>query len=761
MTSFFQHPWLAWIRRPRSPAVDSVEVAGVPVPTVVVTRDADLAHTLESALPTVAQPLCSCRNLWVARRSARGLSARLILVDWRLPAPALTQIVRHFGRSMLDPVHRPVVVALVPRGDDQLAAAAAGAAVDDWIVLPESESVLTARVARVIAVAAGGPRRADPGEGSMLAPEAPSTLDRVDDGLFCWDLERNRFEPGESFAAMIGADEASDRSLEAWLEQVHPEDAPRLRHALESCRTDGPSPVLQRFRLRHRDGGHRWMLLRAEVVRTADSGPTHVLGRQIELSPLEGSIGDGSLLALYDPLTGVPNRALLIDRIRHVMATVRRNPARPFAVLFFDVDRFKNVNDSLGHLKGDSLLRSVAERVSAACRPSDTVARFGGDEFAVVVEDAPDVRAAIVAAERLQAQFAKPFDLDGIDVFVSISIGIAFWRDDYRQAEELLRDADTAMYRAKAMGRNTFAVFDEDMHARVVATLKLENDLRRALTREEFRPYFQPIFSLRHGRITGFEVLARWEHPERGLLLPKEFIPVAEEMGAIIQIDRLIAEHACIQLRSWQNRFRFAPPLWVSVNISTTQFLLPDLVPQIDHILRKTGLYGQSLKLEVTESALMEHARYATDMLAQLRALDIGIMIDDFGTGYSSLAYLRRFEVDTLKIDYSFVSRMTEDDESEEIVRTIVTLARNLGKETVAEGVESRKQLELLRELKVDRVQGFYLAPPLSPPDAEELLESIRTAPDHLERILTCRLRNQREENGRHTSTGETGPLSS
>jgi EAL domain-containing protein (putative c-di-GMP-specific phosphodiesterase class I) len=301
------------------------------------------------------------------------------------------------------------------------------------------------------------------------------------------------------------------------------------------------------------------------------------------------------------------------------------------------------------------------------------------------------------------------------------------------------------MYRAKAMGRNSFAVFDEEMHARVVATLKLETDLRRAIARNEFATYYQPIVSITEGRITGFEVLVRWNHPERGLLAPAEFIQVAEEMGAIIQIDRWVAEEACSQLRSWQNTYRHNPPLTVSVNISGTQFMQPDLVTQIDHILRKTGLYGRSLTVEVTESVLMENAQYASEMLDQLRALDINISIDDFGTGYSSLAYLRRFQIDTLKIDYSFVSRMLADEESEQIVRTITTLAGNLGKQTVAEGVETRSQFEALEKLRVDRVQGFFVSPPLTAERAEALLERTALSDNHLKKILHDRLHSSKE----------------
>jgi predicted signal transduction protein with EAL and GGDEF domain len=369
-----------------------------------------------------------------------------------------------------------------------------------------------------------------------------------------------------------------------------------------------------------------------------------------------------------------------------------------------------------------------------------TAARFGGDEFAVVAESLVDIRAAISVADRLLSTFSIPFDLDGVEVFVTVSIGIAFWNPSYSKPEDLLRDADTAMYRAKAMGRNRYAVFDTSMHDRVVATLQLENDLRRALVRNEFSPYYQPIVDLASGRITGFEALVRWEHPERGLVMPSDFIPVAEDMGAIIQLDRYVAEQGCQQLRTWRGQFRPHKSLNLSVNISSTQFNQPDLVPQIDLILRNTGLYGKSLTIEVTESVLMENAAHAVHMLEQLRSLDIGISIDDFGTGYSSLAYLRRFGIDALKIDHSFVSRMLNDDDSQEIVRTICTLARNLGKQTVAEGVETRSQLEAIRELGVDRVQGNFIAPALPADRATDLLRRTAGSDDHLAKILADRM---------------------
>jgi len=435
---------------------------------------------------------------------------------------------------------------------------------------------------------------------------------------------------------------------------------------------------------------------------------------------------------LRDSLTGLVARTVLLEKMEEAIARARRKSDSGFAVLYCDIDRFKNVNEGLGHAMGDRLLCAVARRLERLARPTDTVARLVGDEFALVVEDLSDVRGATATAERIRGEFEAPFDLDGIEVFASLSIGIALWEPRYEKPEDLLRDADTAKYRAKATGRNNFAVFDKPMHTRVVATLELENDLRRAVARQEFRPFYQPIVSIPEGRIVGFEVLSRWQHPTRGLLGPVDFIGAAEEMGAIIQMDRWLAEEACRQLRTWQTEYRDLLPLTMAVNISGTHFLHHDLVRQIDLILRNTGLYGESLKIEVTESMLVENTEYASQMLEQLRALNISISLDDFGTGYSSLTYLRRFEIDTIKIDQSFVSTMLEDEDSSEIVKTVVTLAKNLGKETVAEGVETASQYEALRALGVDHIQGFWIARPMPADEAEAFL----TAGNPLENLL-------------------------
>jgi len=664
----------------------------------------------------------------------------LLLVDWRLPGPQLDRLM---GVPPADPAGVPwvPVVAILPASSPDRLVAEVAARADDHVLLPLDPATLRARLATV------DRRRQTLQRALATHDELRRQLERLrvasdaqGDVVWEWDPATDRLETSPEWEAWTGALPISpSRTLEDWLRRVHPEEAERLKDILQSTADDGSKPFEHRFRLRHADGEWRWTLARGHAMFPEDGERHRVVGLQTDLTQRDPYIATPTSHAIQDPLTSLPTRSLLLDRLEHAFFKARRDDSKGFAVLFFDVDRFKNINDSLGHLKGDRLLRQIAERVSGACRPSDTVARFGGDEFVVVVEDLPDLRSATVAADRLLNAFRVPFDLDGVEVFITVSIGIAYWSSDYSNPEEMLRDADTAMYRAKSSGRNRFSVFDEAMHAQVVATLQLENDLRRALSRSEFRAYYQPIVSLVDGRIVGFEVLARWEHPERGLLLPASFIPVAEEMGAIIQLDRAMIEQGADRLRTWQRSHRHTPPLYLSVNVSSTQFNQTDLVTHIDLALRKAGLYGRSLTIEVTESVLMENAAYAEGMLEQLRSLDIGISIDDFGTGYSSLAYLRRFGIDTLKIDYSFVSQMLQDEDSSEIVRTIASLARNLGKQTVAEGVETRSQLEVLREIGIDHVQGNFISPPLTGDRAGELLARTWDADDQLAKILADR----------------------
>jgi diguanylate cyclase (GGDEF)-like protein len=417
--------------------------------------------------------------------------------------------------------------------------------------------------------------------------------------------------------------------------------------------------------------------------------------------------------AFHDALTTLPNRTLLAENLRFVIERAKNHEDYQFAVLFLDLDRFKNVNDSLGHSIGDQLLIAMARRLESCIREGDIVARLGGDEFAVLLDGIPNANEARTMAHRIQDRLASPFNLSGHEVFTTTSIGIALSSTGYDHPENILRDADTAMYRAKAQGKACYEVFDKGMHTHAVYLLQMENDLRRALDREEFRVVYQPIVSLDNGQLAGFEALIRWQHPERGFVNPADFIPLAEDTGLIVPIGLWILRKACQQLAQWQWQAPGNNDLFMSVNLSSKQVAQPSLVTEIHDILEETNVEAKHLKLEITESAVMDNAEMSARLLKRLKALGVQLSIDDFGTGYSSLGYLHRFPVSTLKIDRSFVGRIGEAAENIEIVRTIVSLAENVGMEVVAEGVETLSQLTQLRKLNCRYGQGYLFSRPV------------------------------------------------
>jgi diguanylate cyclase (GGDEF)-like protein len=417
--------------------------------------------------------------------------------------------------------------------------------------------------------------------------------------------------------------------------------------------------------------------------------------------------------AFHDALTTLPNRTLFTENLRFVIERAKHHEDYQFAALFLDLDRFKNVNDSLGHPIGDQLLIAMARRLESCIREGDIVARLGGDEFAILLDGIPNANEARSMAERIQVRLASPFNLSGHEVFTTTSIGIALSSTGYDHPENILRDADTAMYRAKAQGKACYEVFDKGMHTHAVYLLQMENDLRRALDREEFRVVYQPIVSLDNGELAGFEALIRWQHPERGFVNPADFIPLAEDTGLIVPIGLWILRKACQQLAKWQWQAAGNRDLFMSVNLSSKQVAQPNLVTEIHDILEETSVAAKHLKLEITESAVMQNAEMSARLLKRLKALGVQLSIDDFGTGYSSLGYLHRFPVNTLKIDRSFVGRIGEAAENIEIVRTIVSLAENMGMEVVAEGVETLSQLTQLRKLNCRFGQGYLFSRPV------------------------------------------------
>jgi diguanylate cyclase (GGDEF)-like protein/PAS domain S-box-containing protein len=507
----------------------------------------------------------------------------------------------------------------------------------------------------------------------------------------------------------------------------------------------GSLPVIQiELRLRHKHGREVWVLASVSLAGHSQSQP-HLIFQMQDIT--DRKLAEERLQhdAFHDALTGLPNRTMFLDHLRLAIARSQRRDGTGFAVLYLDVDRFKVINDSLGHTVGDQLLIGLARRLEACLRLGDTVARLGGDEFILLVEDLHDEAEAITVAERIQGLLQQPFELNGREFFATVSIGIASSWTSYQNAEDIVRDADTAMYRAKSSGKARHEIFDGAMHAQANKVLQLETDLRHALERNEFAVHYQPIVALQDFRLRGFEALVRWQHPERGFISPVDFIPIAEESGLIIQLGEWVLREACTQMERWQKIFPAEPPLYVAVNLSGKQFIQQDLIKQVSDILMETEIDPHGLKLEITESMVMDNVEQATEMLKQLRALGLKLSIDDFGTGYSSLSYLHRFPVNTLKIDRSFVTRMSDNNENREIVRTIVTLAQTLGMDVVAEGVETNEQLAMLCHLGCECGQGYFFSKPVDAKGAEKIICETyvvgnASQPAHQTRYITPRI---------------------
>ncbi len=509
------------------------------------------------------------------------------------------------------------------------------------------------------------------------------------------------------------------RAADDWFAMVHPDDTSLVRRAIEG-HIGGDTPHLEvEYRCQHQDDSYRWILARGLAVRDASGQAYRMAGSLTDITERKRAEQELLHSAFHDHLTGLPNRSLFLDRLQQAMIQSQTRGHSGYAVLFGDLDRFKNVNDSLGHGVGDKLLISLARRLEAAMRPGDSIARLGGDEFAILVGETRRVPDVCRVAARLLESINVPFKIDDYEVFMTASIGIAIGGDHYRNPEEILRDADTAMYRAKARGKARYEVFDGAMHHSAVALLKLETDLRRALDRGEFVVYFQPIVDIQKGGLHSFEALIRWNHPDRGLLRPSEFLQLAEETGLIVPIGKWILMEACLQAREWQKLY---PSLRVSVNVSHRQLREADFVRSVEQILRTSKVDPAAVILEMTESTVADDPLRLGEKLMGLRQLGLKIFIDDFGSGYSSLSRLHRLPYDTLKIDRSFVSGIGRDANSPDIIQAIVALARNLGMGVVAEGVETEEQLRVLKRVGCEFGQGFWFSAPLDGHGAEALL---------------------------------------
>ena len=641
----------------------------------------------------------------------------LVLLDLSLPDG---EGVRSVARARSHAGDRPII-ALASPSEETLASTALHKGCSDFLLKDQLNPLLVQRAVRYAVERARSERRREQSERALVASEQRyrSLFEQSRDAIYMTDRHGDIVEVNSAMSDLLGYD--PDQLIGRGLLMMFADaaDGERFRQELEA------RGQVRDFeaRLGRNGGGERWSLTSAWARTDADG----------EVRGYQGIIHDITIRkqveeqlaheAFHDGLTGLPNRALFMDRLERAAARRRRGEEPDLAVLFLDIDRFKVVNDSLGHLVGDDLLVGVARLLQEQVREEDTVARIGGDEFAILLDGIEDAAAPTHVAERIQERLRTPFRLNDHDVFTSVSIGITLGGPGDDRPEDLLRTADTAMYRAKELGPARYQIYDEGMHAHAVTLLQLETDLRLALDHDQFLLHYQPVLDLHQNRVLGFEALLRWDHPQRGVLQPQAFMPIAEDTGLIVPMGRWALRQAASQLRLWQDRGSDRESLFVSVNLSARQFAEPGLAEAVREILETTGLPADCLRLELTEAVLMNNPQGAVTTLQELRDLGVGLAIDDFGTGYSSLNYLHHFPIDTLKIDRTLIRRLEEEEGHIDVVRTILGLAANLGMRAIAEGVETDRQLARLRGLGEPSVQGFLFSGPLDADGAGRLLD--------------------------------------
>ncbi|MCB1023104.1 MAG: EAL domain-containing protein [Acidobacteria bacterium] len=547
------------------------------------------------------------------------------------------------------------------------------------------------------------------------------------DGLWDWELATNEIYYSPRWLEILGItpDENKKPCKSLWLDRIHPDDRKNVDAELETHLIGNSSHFMNEHRVMHSDGSYRWVLMRGLAVRSEDGKAYRIAGSLTDVTERKLVEERLSYDALHDALTQLPNRKLLMERLENSLERIKHDKRYSFAILFVDLDRFKTINDSMGHQAGDEMLIKMTGMLKSLTRSNDLIARLGGDEFVILVEDIKDRQQAIQIAERILEQFQRPIRIAGKQIYSSASVGITFANAEYDDADELVCDADLAMYTAKLNGKGRFEIFHPGMRLGAVSSMQFEIDLRRAYEQKHFILHYQPIVSLTDESIIGFEALVRWKDLSRGMVPPNEFIPVAEETGLILPIGQWILREACHQMREWQEKYPLSKMLTISVNLSARQLEQQNLSLQIAEILAESRLEPQCLRLEITESVIMHNAEQAVITVNELREMGVRVSIDDFGTGYSSLGYLHRFPVDTLKVDRSFINRIGNEGENAEIVQTIINLAANLNMEVVAEGVETIEQLEFLRAINCNYGQGYYYSRPLDSNSASEMLREL------------------------------------
>lgn len=545
----------------------------------------------------------------------------------------------------------------------------------------------------------------------------------ANDGLWDWNLNTDEIFLSTRWKSILGyRDFELKDTPETWLQHIHAEDAEEVSNHLKSLKSGQSRQFEREYRMKHKAGHYKWVLSRGLAVTDAYGKPWRFAGSMSDITERK-KIEERVLFdALHDSLTSLPNRALFLDRLAHLIRRYNRDRKSEYGVLFLDLDHFKMINDTMGHLAGDQLLIAVGRRLKECLRSTDTAARLGGDEFAVILEDPENWQQIQDVADRILSTMKPPLLLNGTEIHVSASIGMVMSDPSYTDPEKVLRDADIAMYRAKALGRSRSQQFETSQRTEVEIRMELDSEIRRALENTEFVVYYQPILLLESGGLAGFEALIRWNHPQRGLVLPDVFIPTAETSAMVVAIDRWVMREVCRQIVGWRGQFAKTSSLTININMSGLHFCRQDTVENIECILRETGVDPLQLRLEITESVIMNNVTSTTAMLRQLRSLGVQLEVDDFGTGYSSLGYLHQFPLDLLKIDRSFVAKMRHAATSK-IIQTIIALSHDLGMEVVAEGIEEYSQLEALKTLGCEYGQGFLISPAVSAEEATQMIQ--------------------------------------
>ena len=547
----------------------------------------------------------------------------------------------------------------------------------------------------------------------------------ANDGLWDWDMITNTIYFFPRWKTMLGwEEEAIGNTLEEWYKRVHSEDIGPMRKKIAD-HLEGHTPYFEgEYRMLHKDRSYRWMLCRGLTVRDTQGKAYRMAGSQTDITDRKVAKEQLFYVAAHDPLTDLANYSLFLDHLGQALQRTKRYSDEKFAVLFLDLDHFKVVNDSLGHKIGDSLLIEFSRRLKKCLRPVDTAARLGGDEFTILLDRITTVQDVVSVVKRIQAVLTVPFQLHQQEVFMTASIGITLSSPSYEYPDDVLRDADTAMYRAKSAGRAQYVIFDKSMHTRATERLRLETELRRAIKQQEFQVHYQPIISLPRGQISGAEGLLRWYHPQRGLIPPMEFIPLAEETGLIIPISEWLIRTVCTQQKSWQEAGY--PPIILAINISMRDLQCPDLAERVEQILAETEVAADTIELEITETTVMNNIHSSLETLKDLSHLGIRISIDDFGTGHSSLGRLKHLPIQTLKIDQSFIHDMANNPDDETLTKAIIAMAQGLKLEVIAEGVETNDQLSFLQAQRCDKLQGFLFSRPLPVAEFTRLLHERR-----------------------------------